>query len=42
MGWPLILLHIESGMAFDEALEYTKQLCTLRLKILNDSKKAKV
>ena len=29
VGWPLIFLHIESGMKFDQALESTKQVCTL-------------
>ena len=42
MGWPLIFLHTESGMTFDEAPESTKQLCTLWLKKSNDDKKGKV
>ena len=42
VGWPLIVLHNEIGMTLDEAPKYTKQLCTLWLKISKDNKKGKV
>ena len=33
LGYPLILLQTESGMTLIDALESTKQLCALKLKI---------
>ena len=33
-GSTLIFLHTKYGITFDESLESTRQLCTLRLKIL--------